>query len=181
MPFRRARFGYTVVEMLATIAALLIVLGLMVSLTRHVRASSADDVTKDLLKSLDQAMARYVHQNGGFPPSMSPFITGPPAAVDEAALAHRAETNNQFIVHLLKAHHMFPSEQFDQLSISYYDGVTVGDAWGRPIVFMAAMDPAIGMSAKGWFFFSAGPDGKYTTKFDNLYSYELPGLDQSSR
>jgi hypothetical protein len=85
------------------------------------------------------------------------------------------------VIRLLKAYHAFPSELFDDLSISYYDGQCVRDAWGSPIVFMASMNPAVGMAAKGWFFFSAGPDRKYTTKSDNLYSYELPGLDQANR
>jgi type II secretory pathway pseudopilin PulG len=181
MSIRRFRGGYTVVEMLATVAALLIVLGLMVSLTRHVRASSADEVTKDLLRRLDQAMARYARQNGGAPPDLPPFISGQAAVVDEAPLARRAEINSESVVHLLKVYHVFPAEQFDDLPVWYYDSLTVRDAWGSPIVFMSSMQPAIGMAAKGWFFFSAGPDGKYTTKADNLYSYELPGLDQSGR
>jgi hypothetical protein len=176
----RVRPGYTVVEMLTTIAALIIVLGLMVSLTGHVRASSSEVITKDLLRRLDQAMSRYTGQNGGFPPNIPPFIEGQAPIVDEAPLARRAEINNQSVIRLLKSYHALPPELFDDLSMWNYDGQSVHDAWGSPIVFMAAMNPAVGMAAKGWFFFSAGPDRKYTTKSDNLYSYELPGLDQAS-
>jgi len=174
----RSKDGYTVVEMLTTIAALVIVLGLMMSLTRHVRASSSEEITKDLLRRLDQAMARYARQNGGAPPDIPPFIEGQAPIVDETPLARRAQINNESVIRLLKAYHAFPSELFDDLSISYYDGQCVRDAWGSPIVFMASMNPAVGMAAKGWFFFSAGPDRQYTTKSDNLYSYELPGVER---
>jgi prepilin-type N-terminal cleavage/methylation domain-containing protein len=170
--------GYTLVEMLTTVAVLLIGLGLMVSLARHVRASSADDLTKDLLRNLDQAMARYVAQNGGVPPAVPPFIADQETTVDEGALAIRAESNDQATVALLKKNHVFPAELFQDLSIFYFDGLTVRDAWGSPIVFMPHMHPAVGMAAKGWFFFSAGPDRQYTTKSDNLYSYELPGVER---
>jgi len=177
----RPRSGYTAVDVLTTFAALLILLGTMVSLARHVRASSADDVTKDLLRQMDEAMARYVARNGGLPPDIAPFIPDDRLVVDEPGLARAAEVNSQAVVRLLKINHVFPAEHFDGLSISYYDGLTVRDAWGSPIVFMPHMHPAVGMAAKGWFFFSAGPDRKYTTKPDNLYSYELPGLDMTAR
>jgi hypothetical protein len=180
-PRRRVRFGYTAVDVLTTFAALLILLGTMVSLARHVRASSADDLTKDLLRRMDEAMARYVARNDGVPPNIQAFIPDDMLVVDESGLARAAEVNSQAVVRLLKANHVFPTERFEDLSISYYDGLTVRDAWGSPIVFMPHMHPAVGMAAKGWFFFSAGPDRKYTTKPDNLYSYELPGVDTSAR
>ena len=56
--------GFTLVETLTAIALLVIVLGLMVSLARNVRAASADELTKDVLRRLDAAMAAYVHQYG---------------------------------------------------------------------------------------------------------------------
>jgi len=180
---RSIRSGYTAIDVLTTIAALIIWLGAMVSLARHVRASSAEDVTKDLLRHLDEAMSIYISINSL--PKIPPFIPENPAGnstnplnIDESGLARLAEVNNQSVVRLLKANHVFPTERFDDLSISYYDGLTVRDAWGSPIVFMGHMHPAIGMAANGWFFFSAGPDRKYTTRGDNLYSYELPGLDK---
>jgi hypothetical protein len=170
--------AYTVVEMLATIAALVIALGLLLSLTRHVRASSADELTKDLLRRLDQAMARYISLQGALPP-VEPLIEGSQSAKEDAALAQRAEVNNLKVVQILQSCKLLPAGGFDDLPVFYFDGRIVRDAWGSPIVFMATMHPDIGMAAKGWFFFSAGPDRKYTTKSDNLYSYELPGLDQS--
>jgi hypothetical protein len=45
-----------------------------------------------------------------------------------------------------------------------------------PIVFMPAMNPAIGMAPQNRrFFFSAGPDRNFLTQEDNLYSYEEGG------
>ena len=35
---------------------------------------------------------------------------------------------------------------FDELPISLYDGHTLYDAWGNPIVFMSTQHPAIGMA-----------------------------------
>src|SRR6478672_5781063 len=56
---RPARLGFTLVEMLTTVAVLVIVLGLMVSLARDVRTRSADRLTKDLLRRLDTLVAQY--------------------------------------------------------------------------------------------------------------------------
>jgi hypothetical protein len=79
---------------------------------------------------------------------------------------------------------------FGDLPISLYNGRILADAWGNPIVFMPDQHPAIGMapmrstglsgpttrpSAGGeatFFLFSAGPDGRYLTREDNVYSYE---------
>jgi prepilin-type N-terminal cleavage/methylation domain-containing protein len=172
---QRPSTGFTLVEMLATMAALLIVLGLMVGLARHVRSTSAKELTNDLLRRLDQAMARYVRLNDDQPPNLPPFISGPDPVTDNAALARRAQLNNIAAMRLLQEYHVI---RLEELPVSYSDGLPVCDAWGSPIVFMPSMNPAVGMAAKGWFFFSAGLDRKYTTKSDNLYSYELPGLDQ---
>ncbi len=49
--------GFTLIETMTAIALLTIALGLMVSLSRHVRAASADELTKEILHRLDAAMA----------------------------------------------------------------------------------------------------------------------------
>src|SRR4051812_40017207 len=51
--------AFTLIEMLTTVAALVIVLGLMVSLARDVRHRSADHLTKDILRRLDGLVAQY--------------------------------------------------------------------------------------------------------------------------
>lgn len=182
----KAKTGLILLELLSILAALVIVLGLMVSLARYVRQTSASDLTKDLLRRLDEAMKQYIDlRNGGLPPALPPLIvpdaqpsltaTAPPRQPNEASLTLRAEANSRATVHLLRQYHVFPDDAFADLSISYYNGSVVRDAWGSAIVFMPQMDPAIGMAAQGWFFFSAGPDRRYTTKTDNVYSYELMG------
>src|SRR3954468_24455688 len=53
------RRAFTLIEMLTTVAVLVIVLGLMVSLARDVRTRSADRLTKDLLRRLDELVRQY--------------------------------------------------------------------------------------------------------------------------
>ena len=59
--------AFTLIETMTAIAVLVILLGVMVSLARHVRAVSADGLTKDVLRRLDSAMAVYVRQYGSIP------------------------------------------------------------------------------------------------------------------
>src|SRR5437667_11857331 len=56
---RHLPLGFTLIEMLTTVAVLVIVLGLMVSLARDVRNRSAERLTKDLLRRLDLLVAQY--------------------------------------------------------------------------------------------------------------------------
>ncbi|MGD0139416.1 MAG: hypothetical protein ABSD28_11110 [Tepidisphaeraceae bacterium] len=161
------------IEALTAVAILVIVVGLMVSLSRHVRAASADVLTKEVLRRLDAAMAAYVHQNGTIP-VIPPFI-GDQQIPPEIQLRRPAERNDEAFVRALKSAGLLTG-RFDDLSIAYYDEARVRDAWGSPIVFMSHMHPAIGMNPKGWFFFSAGPDRQYLTRDDNLYSYDQPAV-----
>ena len=57
-PKPEARTAFTLLEMLTTVAVLVIVLGLMVSLARHVRERAAVALTKDLIRRLDALMDR---------------------------------------------------------------------------------------------------------------------------
>ena len=56
--------------MLTTVALLIIVLGLMVSLARYVRRRSADELTRKMLVNLHAAMVEYTRQFG--PPVIEP-------------------------------------------------------------------------------------------------------------
>jgi type II secretory pathway pseudopilin PulG len=166
----RSRFtAFTLIDVMTAVAVLVIVLGLMVSLARHVRAASADGLTKDVLRRLDVAMDAYVRQNGTIP-SVPTFI-GDRQIPPEAQLHLAAERNDEGFIRALKSAGLLTG-RLDDLSIAYYDEARVRDAWGSPIVFMSHMHPAIGMNPKGWFFFSAGPDRLYLTREDNLYSYD---------
>lgn len=51
------------------------------------------------------------------------------------------------------------------------------DAWGRPMALMPQQFPAVGMAPDDTpFLVSAGPDGRFLTLADNIYSYDLPAL-----
>lgn len=169
------RRAFSVVELLTTLAGLVIVLGLMVSLSRHVRLVSAELLTKDILHRLDEAMAMYKQREGMIPPGIPPFIEDNHELLSEVGLQGAADRNNEAFVRALKSAGLFAG-RFDDLSIAYYDEAHVLDAWGSPIVFMAKMHPAIGMNPRGWFFFSAGPDRQYLTRDDNINSYDQPIL-----
>ena len=73
--------------MLTTVAILVIVLGLMVSLARDVRNRSAERVTKDMLQKLDRMMGQYVERNNQALPPITPLVD---ATAEELARIHAA-------------------------------------------------------------------------------------------
>lgn len=167
--------------MLTTVAVLVIVLGLMVSLARDVRTRSAERLTKDLLARLDTLIEQYRRPIRQLPeeqrrlyPAVQPLATTQAAAViDENTLRDRAGANNRELIRTLKSQMDLASGPFSDLSIANYNEVNVLDSWGSPIVYMPSQHPLFGMAAGDRsFFFSAGPDRRYLTRQDNLYSYE---------
>ena len=168
--------AYTLVEMLTTIAVLVVVMGLMVSLARNVRAQTAQTVTQNVLLRLDELMRQYQENNGGQLPAIAPLIPSDAAAPpDEATLRRAAMINNaQFVQVLLNRRTV--AREFAGLPNRLYDRgkPRLDDEWGNPIVFMASGNMYIGTAPYGRpFFFSAGRDGKYLTLYDNLNSYDL--------
>ena len=160
------RRAFTLIEMLTTVAVLVIVLGLMVSLARDVRNRSAERVTKDMLAKLDRMMAQYAERNNQALPPITPLVDmtpGAPEPTDDARLKAAALHNNADLARALRA-----QADASDLSPSFFD------AWGNPVVFMPRQHPSIGMAGGDRFFFvSPGPDGKFLTREDNLYSYEM--------
>lgn len=182
MSDRRAR-AFTLIEMLTTVAVLVIVLGLMVSLARDVRTRSADRLTKELLRRLDTLMIQYKgklpknmpEEKRALYPRVHPLLDSDLAGDDENRLRANALANNRELVRALKSQTDLSGGAFNDLSIANFNEVNVLDAWGSPIVFMPHQHPLIGMAAgNSYFFFSAGPDRNYLTRQDNLYSYEGP-------
>ncbi|MDB5332185.1 MAG: hypothetical protein JWP03_3336 [Phycisphaerales bacterium] len=168
----RARRGYTIIEMATTIAALIIVLGLMVSLARYVRNAAAVELTKDLLRKLDSLMDQYEAHHHQLP-AVFPFVDNKVLDPDEQALQHAAVTNNRDMVAALRAEAGMSSTAFGGLPEAVYNEATLRDAWGTPIVFMPQQHPAVGTALQNRrFFFSAGPDRLFLSLDDNLYSYE---------
>jgi type II secretory pathway pseudopilin PulG len=169
---RRRRGGFTLVEMLTTVALLIIVLGLMVSLARYVRRRSAEDLTRKVLINLHGAMLDYAGRHG--PPVIGSFVEG--RNVDEATLQRTAIVNNREVVRFFRSQKDLSSKAFRDLPLSIYDEVTVRDAWGTPVVYMPSWHGQIGMAPNNeWFFFSAGPDRQFLTRDDNQYGYEALG------
>jgi hypothetical protein len=172
--------------MLTTVAVLIIVLGLMVSLARNVRDRSAHQLTKDLLRQLALILADYSARYDRQLPAVTSIMPDDlNAKPDEDMLALLAKQNNTDLVRALRPDLARLDRQqssgggslLGQLPLAVYDGVTLRDSWGSPIVFMPAQNPWIGMAPKNrlgetHFFFSAGADRQYLTRDDNLYSYE---------
>jgi len=185
--------GYTLVEFFVTIAVLVIVLGLMVDLANRVRRNSADRLTRQLLQRLAALMQDYADRNDGQLPPVTTLVAPNSAVPDEATLQLTARRNNADVVRILRGQFDLshasttnptardvlrarPQDVFAGLPLSLYDEVTLRDPWGNPIVFMPGQHPLLGMApGDHFFFFSPGPDRKYLTRDDNLYSYEETG------
>src|SRR3712207_4742253 len=82
--------GFTLLEMLTTVAVLVIVLGLMVSLARHVGERAAAALTKDLIRRLDVLMERYADRHGNRMPEVAPFPPRPPEAAADVPTTREA-------------------------------------------------------------------------------------------
>jgi hypothetical protein len=194
--------------MLATVAALVIVLGLMVSLARYVRRQASEQLTKQLLAQVDVLVRRYQSRYKALP-AVTPFVSGIQASTqqlsggagtrpttspilqispapllptafaeeilpDERTLRAAAEANNRSFVQALQVEaRRYPAE-YAGLPTSFFVEGILPDAWGTPIVFMPALHPAIGMAMENRpFLLSAGPDRRFRTLEDNLFSYEV--------
>lgn len=183
--------------MFATVAALVILLGLMVSLARYVRREASDELTKQILTKLDvlvqQYQARYhmlpvvppfvetradaarASHATSLPATAAPLLPAPAddTLPDEKTLQHNARANNRAIVAALRIEARRRFSDFSSLPASFFEEGFLPDAWGTPIVFMPSLHPAVGMAMENRpFFVSAGPDRQFRTLEDNVYSYE---------
>ena len=190
--------------MLATVAALVILLGLMVSLARYVRRQASDQLTRQLLTRLDVLMQQYKTRYQ-LVPQVTDFVRGPapqgikehdarepavarlpnapapllPLASDdglpdeEVLQANAAANNTELVRKVLEPESLRYPAEFGGLPQSAFAGGRLLDAWGTPIVFMRELHPAVGIAMENRpFFLSAGPDRRFRTLEDNLYSYE---------
>src|ERR671913_506549 len=99
--------AFTLIEMLATVAALVIVLGLAVSLARYVRRQASGQLTKDLLSRLDELTRRDVDRYDTLPP--------------EAELQKNAVDNNKAYVKAARVEARRRADEFGNLPPSFYD------------------------------------------------------------
>ena len=181
MPIANRKSSFTLIEMLATVAALVIVLGLMVSLARYERRRSAENFTRDdVLTRLDALLARHdIVENKALQaaladPSVVTRLVRPSAREpEELVLQLNARKNNEEFVKTFKR--FVGPKVFNDIPLSLYNPTanTLVDAWGTPIVFMPAGALNVGITPQSRsFFMSAGPDRKFSSVVDNLYSYE---------
>jgi hypothetical protein len=166
----RAKSGFTLLDMLTTVAGLVIVLGMMMSLARYVRGRSAETLTRRVLGQLD----RLVAQN----PDLQGRLRGAPALMEgvetdraEEKMLANATENSQWLVKVwLKSS---AGDRLTQFPITVFDRKMLRDTWGTPIVYLPAGSSIYGMAPmQRSFFVSAGPDRKFSTLLDNIYSYD---------
>ncbi|HEV8378690.1 MAG TPA: hypothetical protein VGP99_07555 [Tepidisphaeraceae bacterium] len=181
MPIANRKSSFTLIEMLTTVAALVIVLGLMVSLARYERRRSAENFTRDdILGKLDALLARRdIAENKALQealadPNVVPRLLRPSAREpEEPVLQLNAARNNTEFVKIFKKY--VGPKAFNEFPLSLYNPTanTLVDAWGTPIVYMPAGALNVGIiPQQRSFFLSAGPDRKFSSVVDNLYSYE---------
>jgi hypothetical protein len=173
--------AFTLLGLMTTIAALIILLGLMVGLARDVRSRSADALTLDLLGQLEHIMAPYRNHAAlqAALAKIEPVVSAKAAENAEDDLRRRAEKNSQDFVRTCRE--ILGPDVFGELPLSLYDQSMLRDAWGMPVAYMPPGAPNIQIAAQSFgFFWSAGPDRKFKTLADNLYSYERPVLDNTN-
>lgn len=197
---RRTRAALALRELLLVIALLTVAFGLMVSLARRVRSEAAYSLVQQELLELEDALAQYRRRYARLPdvpsliPPVNPINTGAgggptPSAASAAgstALVTKLEPRHEDLLRnaarvqnraLIKALGVgieeSAAEALGGVSSMMFDGLTLLDPWGRPIAYLPAGRAEIGTAAgDAPFFFSAGPDGLYLTREDNIYSYE---------
>jgi type II secretory pathway pseudopilin PulG len=182
--------GFTLVEFFTVIAALVIVLGLMVSLARYVRSRSAEQLARQLMDDLGQVLERYVERYDDVPAAPPLIDDAVPPTAQEERLDERSAANNRAWVRAMQQQILLSTRASDdprsdplgQLPIWLYDERSLRDPWGTPIVLMAGQHPLIGMSAGDRpFLVSAGADRRFLTRQDNLYSYEGRSTFENAR
>ncbi|MFT3788995.1 MAG: hypothetical protein QM770_22950 [Tepidisphaeraceae bacterium] len=160
--------------MLTLIALLAIALLLAVSVARHVRATSAQELTRNRLSQLVLATKLYLADHGNAVPTLELIEAGAP---EESSVRAWARTSSIWFVERMDAWQTECDAQAPPKARGpAVDDTLMRDAWGSPIALLARPHSTIGLSpGEGPFFFSAGPDREYLTVFDNLYSYEVTG------
>jgi type II secretory pathway pseudopilin PulG len=183
LPIPNRKSAFTLIEMLTTVAALVIVLGLMVSLARYERRRSAENFTRDILGRLDELIAtaqapadRPLHDDLA---RVRPLVRSSGREPEELVLQLNAQRNNEDFVTAFKRHHG-DQAAFPKIPLTLYNPRknTLVDAWGTPIVYMPSGALNVGITPQyRSFFLSAGPDRRFSSVHDNLYSYERTGWE----
>lgn len=126
--------GMSLSEMLLTLAGVAVVLGVLMTVTHSVRADNADQQTRQILRSLRQALDQYQLNTKSYPPEPS------------SVAIHYLQSMPQCEVFLRNLRMKTSLEGF----------TTIVDGYGRPIRYMQT-------TPSGQFqpdFISSGPDGR---------------------
>jgi type II secretory pathway pseudopilin PulG len=141
------------VELVATLLALVIFATLAIELAASVRRRSGEQATAAQIARVQAAAAAYRQQHGTWP-NVLLMLSATERDAASPVLAARAELAAEQLADALK---IDPPR----------------DVWGSPIVLVTLPHRALGLSPGGDpFLMSAGPDGNYLTRGDNVYSYE---------
>jgi hypothetical protein len=181
-PFNLGRRGLGLIELLTIVAVLTIGLAFMVSMARHVRSTSANELTRKRM----QAIARAVHEADGRGVDVTTRFPPDTARSDrrvgdrEGVLQALAQLSSRNLASQLAGEPAAAGSAADLLAradIAARGIPELNDAWGRPIALLPGQVADVGMAPDdGPFLVSAGPDGRFLTLADNLYSYDLPVL-----
>lgn len=154
MPADASRSNFGLLELCTACAALVIVLGLSVSLARRVRSNDSQAAFMEQLARLNAALDRY-----GVPDELAPFADALDGNEEMAnAAVHTAALRNS--ESWIGPLHLDPADGFDP--------------WGMPVVLLDGPHPQLGMALHlRAFFMSAGPDGRYFSLADNIYGYDV--------
>ncbi|MEL7238882.1 MAG: hypothetical protein AAGK78_08455 [Planctomycetota bacterium] len=174
-----------------------VVFGLMVSLARKVRAGAQKDQTARVLADLERALREFEEARGSLPLVEPDLTRGSETITLESALANNRAILDQLDdrpnpipsplpairlpIELAQDAEVNTGVRLDiRELVSRSDG-TLRDAWDFPIVYFSGGRADIGSAPAGRpFFVSPGPDGRFETRDDNVYSYEVarPDRDQ---
>jgi hypothetical protein len=145
-------------ELMTACAALIVVLGLVVSLARYVRRNASLSAVREQLIFLNARL-----DEKGVPPDLAMFAAGL-TAEDEIRHPEAVRT-------LARQNGETWSRHLALGNTSHFD------PWGMPIILINGAHPNLGMAPRFKpFFMSAGPDNRYFTLADDLYGYDLDAI-----
>ncbi|MGC4031297.1 MAG: hypothetical protein QM754_06065 [Tepidisphaeraceae bacterium] len=150
---KTGRAGFGLLELLTSVAFLVILLGFAVSAARYVRSKDSAAAIRQQLAMLNGRLAAY-----GLPAELPIFAENLTAA-DEAAAPDRvldqAKENADLCADWLRV-----------------DRTSMTDPWGTPIVAIPGKHRARHVAAVQAVLDDAGPDGRFFTLSDNIYGYD---------
>jgi type II secretory pathway pseudopilin PulG len=151
--------AFGLIELLALVAILAVLLALAVSVSRNVRAVGSLQSTQEKIVKLIAACSHFAGMTGEKLPVQSLPERSQLAEGDWRSWA--ILSTRQLVLQMEAAGHPLEPSM-------------LRDAWGSPVALVPSASAKLGAApGNAPFFMSAGPDRKYLTLSDNIYSYEL--------